>query len=573
MLDLEKRIDFGRGEQPVDLVVRNARLINVLSGEIHETSLAVAQGMVVGLGEEYEADRVLDADGRYLCPGLVEGHIHIESTCLSPVEFCRAVAARGTAAVVCDPHEIANVLGLPGVEYMLAATEGLPVAVYVMMPSCVPATHLETSGASIGPDEVADMLRRHPDRILGLAEMMNFPGVLFKDPGVLAKLRAARGRVIDGHAPLLSGRDLTAYILAGPDSDHETTRPDEALEKLRKGMHLMLREGSHEHNLLELLPVVNEYNAQNVSLVSDDRHPWDLADKGHLDHNVRLAVAAGVSPIRAVQMASINTARRFGLHGRGALAPGYRADFFLVDDLNRFQPRDAHLGGIPLTELDFSASTPAPATGTRLGSVSAQTFRVPAGPKGADLAVIGIVPGQIITEKRILPPRLENGAATADPGRDLAKLAVLERHRGTGNVGLGFVTGLGLARGAVASTVAHDSHNCIVAGMNDADMALAASEAVRQGGGFSVALEGRVLATMPLPVAGLMSERPLAEVLQAHEALSRACGKLGRDDLEGMEDAFMILSFLALPVIPSLKLTDKGLVDVDNFGFTDLWIE
>lgn len=573
MLSIEERIEFGLGQRPADLVVDNARLVNVLSGEIHETRLAVARGMVVGLGEAYEAERVLDAGGRYLCPGLVEGHIHIESTCLGPSEFCRAVASRGTAAVVCDPHEIANVLGVAGVEYMLKATEGLPVAVYVMMPSCVPATHLETAGADIGPDEVADMLARHPERILGLAEMMNFPGVLFKDSGVLAKLRAARGRIVDGHAPLVSGRDLSAYILAGPDSDHETTRPGEALEKLRKGMHLMLREGSHEHNLLELLPVINEFNAHNVSLVSDDRHPWDLADKGHLDHNVRLAMAAGVPAVRAVQMASINTARRFGLRGRGALAPGFRADFFLVDDLERFQPQAVHLDGIPLKELDFSPPVPPPSCCSHMEPPTAATFRVPAGPDGSDLAAIGIIPGQIITQKRIIPPRLKNGLAVADPGRDLAKLAVLERHRGTGNVGLGFVVGLGLARGAIASTVAHDSHNCIVAGMNDEDMAVAASRTLEQGGGFCVALEGSVLACLPLPVAGLMSERPLAEVLEAFDGLSRACARLGRDDLMGMEDAFMILSFLALPVIPSLKLTDLGLVDVGRFAFTNLWVE
>ena len=576
MLHLEERIDQGRGQTPVDLVVENARLVNVLSGEIHETRLAVAGGVVVGLGEEYESRHVLDARGRYLCPGLVEGHIHIESTTLCPPEFCRAVAARGTAAVVCDPHEIANVLGVDGVEYVLASTQGLPVAVYVMVPSCVPATHLETSGADMGPDDVAALMRRHPDRVPGLAEMMNFPGVLFKDPGVLAKLRAARGRIVDGHAPLLGGRDLSAYILAGPDSDHETTRLDEAREKLRKGMHLMLREGSHEHNMLELLPVINEFNAQNVSLVSDDRHPGDLAAKGHLDHNVRLAIGAGVPPVRAVQMVSINTARRFGLRGHGALAPGYRADFFLVDDLERFEPSDVHLGGIPLEELDFSSSVPPPSPRTRVRAPRPGDFRVPAGPTGADLVVIGIVPGQILTQKRILPPSLENGMAVADASRDLAKLAVIERHRGAGhpdggNRGLGFVHGLGLTRGAVASTVAHDSHNCIVAGMDDADMALAASRAMGGGGGFCAVLDADVLACLPLPVAGLMSERPLAEVLEGFHALSRACVSLGRDDSAGQGDLFMILSFLALPVIPSLKLTDKGLVDVDRFAFTDLW--
>jgi len=566
-----------QGREPADLVLRGAQLVNVLAGEIHRADVAVVDGLVAAVdmpGEpgpaRREARREVDAAGRWLCPGLVEGHIHVESTLLTPARFARVAAAHGTAAVVCDPHEIANVLGEAGVRWMLDATRGLPVAFFVMVPSCVPATHLETSGAALDADAVARLLAAEPERVPGLGEMMNFPGVLAGDAQVLAKLAAARGRMVDGHAPGLSGAALSAYVAAGPDSDHESTTPAEALGKLRRGMHLMLREGSAERNLLDLLPVVNEFNAQNCSLVTDDRHPDELLRLGHLDHAVRLAMGAGVAPVRAVQMASINTARRFGLRGRGAVAPGWRADFVLLDDLESFAISGCWLGGRPVEELDFASPVALPGNTMRLGRpLAPELFAIPAA--GRRARVIGVVPGQIVTRALELDVPALGGLAQADPGRDLAKLAVVERHAATVNVGLGFVQGLGLARGAVASSVAHDSHNIVAAGMDDADLALAARAVAEAGGGLAAALGGRVLALLPLPVAGLMSDKGATEVVAGLEALRAATRGLLRPGHDA--DPFMILSFLALPVIPALKLTDRGLVDVDRFAHVPLFVE
>ncbi|MFO7594891.1 MAG: adenine deaminase [Desulfocurvibacter africanus] len=566
---LARHIRIAWGQEPADLLVRDVRLVNVLSGEIHPAHVAVADGLVVGF-EEIEAREVLDAQGRFCCPGLLDGHIHIESSLLTPPRFAEAAAAHGTAAVVCDPHEIANVLGAPGVEYMLDASESLPLAFYFMAPSCVPATHLETSGAELDAGDIRRLLEKYPRRMPGLGEMMNYPGLLASDPSVLAKLEAARGRVIDGHAPLLSGRDLSAYVLAGPASDHECISADEALEKLRKGMHLMLREGTQEHNMADLLPAVNEYNSQRASFVSDDRLASDLLKRGHLDATLRRAMSLGLPPVRAVQMATINTARYFGLDrsaGHGAVAPGFRADFMLLDDLESFRIRACYLGGRDVRDLDFSSRVAAPGNSMRVKDLDKTSLRIPAG-RGR-LRVIGVQPGQIVTQHLLMEPRLEDGQALADPQRDLAKLAVFERHRATGNVGLGFVTGLGLKRGAMACSVAHDSHNLIVAGASDADMLTAAREVQRMGGGLAVAFQGRILAKLALPVAGLMSDAPAAEVAAGEAEVNRALAELGM----GLANPFAALSFLALPVIPTLKLTDKGLVDVARFEYSSLWEE
>ena len=402
--------------------------------------------------------------------------------------------------------------------------------------------------------------------------MMNYPGVLARDAGVMAKLRAARGRIIDGHAPLVSGPDLDAYILAGPSSDHESTNLAEAREKLRKGMHVHLRQGSFEHNLEDLLPLLTCDDAPNISFVSDDRHPLDLRDKGHLDSMIRLATAHGVPAMRAVQAASINTARHYGIDGRrgpgghGALAPGYRADFLLLDDLDGFSISETRLGGLPTKTLDFTPSMEPPAEiHMHTAGLEAENLRVPAGP--GRLRVIGVRPHQLLTDHLEMEPGTRDGLAVADPDRDVAKLAVFERHQGTGNVGLGFVKGLGLLRGALASTIAHDSHNLLLAGVDDEDMVAAGLAVARTGGGFAVALGGEVLARLPLPLAGLMSPAGLDAVCSDMETILNACRRLGSP----LEDPFSILQFLALPVIPSLKLTDKGLVDVDKFAFTSLW--
>ncbi|GAB1409103.1 adenine deaminase [Desulfovibrionales bacterium] len=555
-----------RGLAPVDLLLRDCQVINVLSGEIHHAHVAVSDGVIIGFGD-YAARTVVQARGRYLCPGLIEGHIHIESTMLDPVRFARAVAAHGTAVVVCDPHEIANVLGLSGIKWLLDITANLPVEIYCMMPSCVPATHLETAGATIQAEDIAFMLRTYPSRILGLAEMMNYPGVLSEDPSVMAKLRVAPGRPIDGHAPGLTGHDLQAYILAGPASDHESCHLAEAREKLRSGMHLMIREGSSEKNLHDLVPLVQEYNSQNCSLVTDDRHCDDLLRYGHLDYTVRLAIAQGIPPLRAIQMASINTARYFGLHRRGAIAPGFRADFMLLDDLEELSIAEVYLAGQP-TKAHSWAAGPSIHTVTKSVHIAMDppvSLQIPA-PAGP-VRVIQVVPGQIVTESVELLPTVEHGRIVADPKRDIAKLAVLERHHGSGHIGLGLVRGLGLQRGALASTVAHDSHNLIVAGVNDQDMLTAVQALVASGGGLVCVCAGQICAQLPLPIAGLMSDQEPELVAQALDHLNAAARTLGCPE---SINPFMLLSFLALPVIPRLRLTDLGLVDVQEFSLVPL---
>jgi len=557
-----------RGETPVDLLVRNCQVVNVLSGEIHSASVGVKDGIFVGFGE-YEAQKVVDACGRYLCPGLIEGHIHIESTLLDPIRFAQVAAAHGTAVVVCDPHELANVMGLDGIRWLLETTRDLPLDIRCMMPSCVPATHLETSGAVITAQDIAAMFKEYPGRILGLAEMMNYPGVLYQDPQVMSKLVAAGERPIDGHAPGLSGFDLNAYILSGPGSDHEACHLDEAREKLRAGMHVMIREGSSEKNLFELLPLINEFNSQNCSLVTDDRHCDDLLRDGHLDYTIRLAVSRGLSPMRAIQMASINTARYFGLRRRGAVAPGYWADFVLVDDLESFSISETYLDGSLIapqswrpaeTELSVSKSV-------HLGEISVSCLEMAAPAEGNRARVIRTVPGQIVTEMDMIQPLVQSGRIKADPESDVAKLAVFERHHGSGGVGLGLVRGLGLKAGAIASTVAHDSHNLIVAGVSDSDMVLAVRTLAECGGGFVCVRDGWVLHLLPLPLAGLMSDEEPEDVATGLDHLNASARELGCPE---HINPFMQLSFLSLPVIPKLRLTDKGLVNVEDFAFTQL---
>ena len=559
-------IRAARGEEPADLLVRNCMLVNVLSGEIHPANVAVKDGVVIGCGD-YAAREVVEAQGRYLCPGLVEGHIHIESTLLDPVRFARVAATHGTAVVVCDPHELANVLGLAGIEWLLDTTRDLPLEIYCMMPSCVPATHLETAGAEVSAEDIRAMLAKHPRRILGLAEMMNYPGVLFQDPAVLAKIEAAGRHPVDGHAPGLGGKDLNAYVLAGPGSDHESCHLDEAREKLRAGVHLMIREGSSEKNLADLLPVVSAFNSQNCSLVTDDRHCDDLLRQGHLDYTVRQAISLGLDPLRAIQMASINTARYFGLRRRGAIAPGYRADFLLLDDLASFTIADVFLAGRRIAPQSWKPASTIHAVTKSVHLAPTLNLDIPAPQNGARVRVIRTVPGQIVTEMDLVQPRLEHGLVQADPDADVAKLAVFERHHGSGDTGLGLVRGLGLKRGALASTVGHDSHNLVVAGVNDADMLVAARALAECGGGFVCTCDGQVTALVPLPLAGLMSDQEPEVVMAELDRLNEAARDLG---CPAAINPFMQVSFLSLPVIPRLRLTDKGLVDVDAFSLVPL---
>jgi adenine deaminase len=596
ILDLKHKINLAKGQEKVDLLIKNAKIVNVFSGEIHQADVAIADEIFVGFGEEgeeeYNTKNLYDARGRYMCPGLIDGHIHIESTFLSPREFCNVVAPHGTSAVICDPHEIANVLGLKGIDYLLQSSLGLPVKFYFMMPSCVPATHMETSGAAILDKDIREYMDRYPELVIGLAEMMNYPGVIHEDKEILSKLIAVGSRPKDGHAPLLSGKLLNAYIIAGMGSDHECTNLKEAIEKLRKGMHIMIRQGTHEKNLQDLIALINDFNSFAVSLVSDDRDPIDLKENGHLDYLVRTAISFGLPPIRAIQMTSINTARYFGLKNIGAVAPGFRADFILLDDLESFTISEVFLGGKRIDNgyvnriknkadsvLNSSNSSSSSSSSSFLQNTiyiksinDSNMFVIPTNSTTSSrLQVIGVIPSQIITQKRIISAKIDKKyGAVADTQRDLAKLAVIERHHRTGNIGLGFVQGLGLERGAIASSVAHDSHNIVVAGMNDNDMLLAVRYISSIGGGLAVAENGYITAGLPLPIAGLMSNLSIESVISNLTTLNQACLKLGNNIIK---DPFMLLSFLSLSVIPSLKLTDKGLVDVDKFCFTSLWAD
>ncbi len=560
---MEKLIRRARGEEKADLLLAGGEVVNVFTGELLRADVAVFGETIAGVGEGYEAEKVIDAAGKIICPGFIDGHLHIESTMLTPYQFARAVLPRGTTAVVCDPHEIANVMGLEGVRYMLDASEGLPLTVFVMAPSCVPATGMETAGATLTADDLAPLFD-HP-RVLGLAEMMNFPGVLFRDPEVLKKLRTARERdlPIDGHSPGLSGRDLQAYIAAGARSDHECTRLEEAREKLRAGMYLFIREGTTEHNLAELLPAVTPFNSHRCLLVSDDRHPADLMDDGHMDHSVRLAVKHGLDPITAIRMVTLSPAERFRLFDRGAVAPGYRADLLILDGLDTLNVEMVCSGGRIVSDVP----APKEATVTQSIKVNWDVLNLSVPAAGDRARVIGIVEGQIVTEGLELPIKKEGGCAVADTDQDILKLAVIERHNASGNTGLGFVRGLGLKSGALGSTVAHDSHNIIVAGTNDADMMAAARAVAESGGGLAVVDGGKVMERLPLPVAGLLSDEPLESVRSRMDGLLKAARALGSP----LANPFMVLSFLALPVIPALKLTDRGLVDVAKFDFVPLF--
>lgn len=567
--ELARLIRAARGMEPADVVFTGGRLVNVFSGRIEETGLAVAEGRIVGLGD-YSGRETVDLKGAYVLPGLMEGHFHVESSLLCPAELARAVCPRGTSFIAADPHEIANVLGAAGVKAMLAASAGLPVTFGYLAPSCVPATHLETTGAALDAPELADLA--DGPGILGLAEMMNYPGVLMGDPQVLAKLEVFQGKVIDGHAPLLAGRDLNAYVLAGPDSDHECSRLEEAAEKLARGMWIMIREGTSAHNLADLLPVVTPRTLRRCLLVSDDRHPDDLAHEGHCDALLRRAVGLGLDPVSAVTMLTLNPARRFGLAGRGALAPGYAADLTVVEDLKDFPVRAVYKAG-ELVAVEGQCLHPCDVvfpelarSSLHLPSLSEDSFAPRA--VGPRVRVIELKPGQIISDAGLEPTPTAGGRLAADPARDLALLAVVERHTASGRVGNGLVRGLGLKRGALASSVAHDSHNLIIAGADPASMLGAARHLAQVGGGLCVTLGDEVLACLELPLAGLMSDRPLPEVLDGLAGLRRAAARL-----TDHREPFMALSFLALPVIPHLKLTDLGLVDVDAFSFTDLFVK
>jgi adenine deaminase len=554
-----------------DLLLANARILDVFSGEFWLGDVALSRGRIVGFGAVNASD-VRDLEGRWLIPGLIDAHVHIESSQLAPSEFVRAVLPLGTTAVISDPHEIANVCGLDGVRYMLQATEGVPFHAFMTAPSCVPASPFETPWAVLGRDDVAAMLGW--DRVVGLGEMMDFSGVVRGETDVIAKLNAAKGVPIDGHAPGLTGPDLWAYVCRGPRTDHECTTLQEGREKLRAGMHILIREGTATRDLGALLPLLTDRTAPFVHFCTDDRHPETLVRDGHMDDLVRQAIAGGVPAEVAIAAATIHTARAYGLNDLGAVAPGYCADLLVLSDLRTFQVSEVFVGGTSVAvngvcTVDIPLGFDEGMRDTVRVDLDRLSFLIPWEDRTSEeVRVIRVTPGRLLTDEVRLVPLVSNEEVVVDLARDVLKLAVIERHRSTGNVALGLVQGFGLRGGALASSVAHDAHNIVVVGTTDQDMHIAVQELVRMGGGQVVVSGGDVTAVLRLPIAGLMSDLPLNDVASVARELRRAASRMGCS----LPTPFATLSFLALPVIPHLKLTDRGLVDVDRSLLVALFV-
>ncbi|MCG6122290.1 MAG: adenine deaminase [Microvirga sp.] len=561
---LARRIAQGRGAEPADLVIADVRLFDLVTGELVATDIAICGDTIVATYGRFEGRRRVEGRGRIAVPGFIDTHLHVESSLVTPLEFDRCVLPHGVTTAICDPHEMANVLGTAAFDYFLACARETIMDLRVQLSSCVPATDLETSGAEI--DAAALARYRDDPKVIGLAEFMNFPGVINADPGCLAKLAGFEGGHIDGHAPLLRGRDLDGYIAAGVRTEHEATTAEEALEKMRKGMTILIREGSVSKDLHALAPLLDLETSAFMAFCTDDRNPLDIAEEGHLDHLIRTAIALGRPPLAVYRAASLTAASAFGLRDRGLISPGRRADIALLDDLAECRVSDVFSAGRLVDEALFATRgrvAPIGRDSMKAPTVAGADFRVPA--VAGAFPVIGVIPGKIITEHLRLTLPVEDGAHVADPEQDVAKVAVVERHGRNGNIGRGFVKGFGMTRGAIASSVGHDSHNVTIVGADDSDMALAANRLGEIGGGFVVAQGGRVLAELSLPIAGLMSEEPFERVRDALGPLREAARALGVT----LAEPFLQVAFLPLPVIPHLKISDRGLVDVDRFALIE----
>lgn len=551
-------VDVALGRIPAQLVLKNANLVNVFTGEIYPTDIAIHMGYVAGLGE-YHGAQEIDCTGKFVTPGLIDAHVHIESAMVTPDQFAKAILPRGTTTVIADPHEIANVAGIPGIAYLMESAENLPLNVLMMLPSCVPATPFENSGADLKAEDLAELMA-HP-KVMGLGEVMDTNSVLNCRHGVFDKIVLAKkaNKQIDGHSPGLAGKDLTAYIMAGIRSDHETVNVEEAQERLRLGATIMLREGSQARNVKDLLPVVTPETQQHCFFCSDDKHPSEILSEGHIDHNVRLAIAEGLDPVTAIRMATINPAKHFGIPNVGAVAPGYKADLLIVDDLTEFRVEQVFKKGRLVAKDGTALFETEPINDSsmrrsvKISPLSDTTFDLP--PNYQQLPVIGINSFSLLTD------RLEYDETKRD---SYHKITVIERHHATGSHYSALIAGFGDFKGAIASTVAHDSHNIVVLGANDEDMRLAVETLRDIGGGLTLILDHEIIGSLPLPIAGLMSDRPVQEVNDKLEQLKQKAYQLGvTPDI----DPFMTLQFMALPVIPDLKITDIGLFDVKNFEF------
>ena len=568
-MSLVDRLAAARGDVAADLVLRQAQLVNVISGEIYQTDIVIHDRHVVALGAGYSGIKEVDLAGMVVAPGLIDAHVHIESSLVTPPEFARAVLPHGVTTVVTDPHEIANVLGLEGMRYMLERAKNVPLNMYVMASSCVPATDMETAGARLEAEDLAQLVD-HP-WVLGLAELMNYPAVALGDEGMLDKIALFKGRALDGHAPAMTGAMLNAYAAAGIQSEHECTTVAEAREKLRLGLTIFIREGTTTRNLKPLLPLITAENHGAICFCTDDRMPADLIEEGSIDHMLRVAIRSGIDPIMAIRMGSYNTARHFGLKKHGAVAPGKYADIVVVPDLGDFQPAQVYRGGHLVAqdgkmvgERGASRRIDLPST-MNLGAAPLD-FSIKA--RGERIRVIGTIADQVATEHLVEAATIVDGFAVSDVERDILKFAMLERHRASGNIGLAFIKGFGLRRGAIAGSVAHDHHNLAVIGVDDESMKHAVEAVGEMGGGLAVVDAKAVLARLPLPVAGLLSELPIEAVRLQYDGLIEAARTLGNQ----MSDPFMVMSFMGLEVIPKLKLTDMGLVDVEAFKLLDLFV-